>query len=142
MGNNQTNTDQDLRKIGTLAYRAVARTTDMNAIHILFGGAMLSYLDLAGAALANQAAGKQAVLVNVDKTSFKKPIYVGQGIDIYGKIFKTTKTSITFHLQAWKNDRIKNKEELSTESYMTYVYVDEKNRPIRVRLKENNLNKH
>lgn len=114
---------------GELSIRTLAFPADTNPAGDIFGGWVLSQMDIAGGIMAKKKANGRTVTVAVDAMTFHKPVMVGDVLCCYAKILKTGRTSIKIKLEAWvtreyENDRIK-----VTEGIFTYVAVDEQRRP-------------
>jgi len=114
------------------ALRTIAMPADTNANGDMFGGWMLSQMDLAGSVLATQKAKTRIATVGVEAMSFKAPVYVGDEVSFYCHIDKIGKTSITVHIESWARGRLKDIARKVTEGKFTYVAIDETGKPIPV----------
>ena len=103
-----------------------------NANGDIFGGWMLSQMDLAGSVLATQKSKSKVATVGVEAMSFHKPVLVGDEVSCYCKIDRIGRTSITIHVESWARPRLATEAHKVTEGKFTYVAIDENRRPIPV----------
>jgi acyl-CoA thioesterase YciA len=117
---------------GELLLRTSPMPSDTNANGDIFGGWILSQMDIAGGMMAIEITGGRAVTVAVDAMKFIKPVKVGDVVCCYGKVIRIGNTSVTIRLEVWvkpslrgmKND-IENVLFMVTEASYTYVAVDD-----------------
>lgn len=117
---------------GSLLLRTRTAPADTNPAGDIFGGWIMSQLDLAGAILARELARGRVVTVAVDAMSFLKPVGVGDVVCCYGRCIKIGRTSMKIHLQMWVKkiyEREEIRRELVTEADFTYVCVDAEGKP-------------
>ena len=113
-----------------LAIRVMAMPADTNAAGDIFGGWLMSQVDIAGSIIARRHAQGRTVTVAVDSFQFKKPVFVGDVISCYATITRIGKSSITVHVKAFAERHGKTYEHIQvTEADLTYVAVDEQRRP-------------
>ncbi|MEM7168870.1 MAG: acyl-CoA thioesterase [Pseudomonadota bacterium] len=114
---------------GELCTRTLAMPGFANPSGDIFGGWVLSQMDIAGGIAAGQLAQGRVVTVAVDAMTFVLPVHVGDVLCVYSEMVKTGRSSMTIHLEAWaQRDRI-GREELVTQGTFTFVAVDEDGRP-------------
>ena len=120
-------TDKSPNKpVGELALRTLAMPADTNVSGDIFGGWLLSQMDIAGGMVAKEYAKGRVVTVAVDRMIFHKPVYVGDAVCCYCKIQKIGRTSLTVKMQAWAiRGAIHGERLLVTEGIFTFVAVDE-----------------
>ena len=107
-----------------LAIRVMAMPADTNASGDIFGGWLMSQVDIAG-----RAQGR-TVTVAVDSFQFRKPVFVGDVVSCYAKITRVGKTSLTINVKAYAERQGKSHHtHLVTEADLTYVAVDEQRKP-------------
>ena len=123
--------------VGDLVLRTMAMPADTNANGDIFGGWIMSQMDIAGAILAKEVAQGRTVTVAVDGMKFLRPVQVGDVVSCYGKIGRIGNTSITLHLETWVKPVLRQVESPETrfkvtEANFTFVAVDEngKKRPV------------
>ena len=107
-----------------LALRAIAMPVFANAHGDIFGGWLLSQMDLAGSAVAVRRANGRVVTVAVTAMSFQRPVFVGDEVSCYAKILKVGRTSITVNVEAFARRGRSGKQIQVTEGVFTYVAVD------------------
>jgi acyl-CoA thioesterase YciA len=114
------------------ALRTIAMPADTNANGDIFGGWLLSQMDLAGSVLATQKARSKVATVGVDAMTFHKPVFVGDEVSFYCKIDRIGRTSITIHVDSWARSRLGDGARQVTEGKFTYVAIGEDRKPIPV----------
>lgn len=110
---------------------------DSNPSGDIFGGWILSQMDLAGASRAYQVVGGRVVTVGVEAMSFHKPVFLGDQVSFYTKVFKVGSSSITIKIESWalRHNRGQNYEYIKvTEGLYTYVHIDENRKSTKIRL--------
>jgi len=120
-----TDTEPD----GDLCIRTLAMPADTNANGDIFGGWLLSQMDVGGGVFASKIAKSRTVTVAIEAMNFRKAVYVGDLVSVYASLVRVGRTSITVHLEAWV---LRRKEKLSilvTDGNFTYVSIDEEGRP-------------
>lgn len=117
---------------GELQIRTVAMLADTNHNGDIFGGWVLSQMDIAGGIFSSKVAQGRVATVAVDSMTFKKPIGVGDVVCVYADLIKIGNTSITVRVEAWALRRNAGQRIPVTEGNFTYVAVDEKGRPRKV----------
>ena len=115
---------------GVVVTRTVAMPADTNPNGDIFGGWIMSQMDIAGGILARYTTKKRIVTVAVEGMHFIRPVKVGDAVTCYGQVKKTGRTSLTLKIEVWANPPTLQYEECVTEAAFVYVAVDEKNRPI------------
>ena len=103
--------------------------TDANPNGDIFGGWLMSQMDLAGGSLATQRARGRCATVAVDGMVFHQPVFVGDEVSCYGKLVKTGSTSITVRIEAWRRHLPSAEVRKVTEATCTYVAIGENRRP-------------
>ncbi|TFH09112.1 MAG: acyl-CoA thioesterase [Nitrosomonadales bacterium] len=113
--------------------RIVPMPTDTNHAGDVFGGWIMSQVDIAGSILAIRRACGRVATVAVNNFVFKQPVFVGDLVSFYAEIVKVGRTSITVDVSVYaqRGPREGGKEICIkvTEAVLTYVAVDEKRRP-------------
>lgn len=120
----------DLPDEKDLAIRVMAMPADTNAAGDIFGGWLMSQVDIAGSIVARRRAQGRTVTVAVDSFQFRKPVFVGDVVSCYAKITRIGKTSLTIKVKAYAERQGKSHHtHLVTEADLTYVAVDEQRKP-------------
>jgi acyl-CoA thioesterase YciA len=114
---------------GELASRVLAMPTDTNPKGDIFGGWIMSLMDMAGKMSATSVANGRVVTVAVDRIVFRQPVQVGDVVCCYTDIVRTGNTSVTLSIEVWamrqgQGDRLK-----VTDATFTFVAVDDDGRP-------------
>jgi acyl-CoA thioesterase YciA len=113
-----------------LAIRVMATPADTNASGDIFGGWMMSQVDIAGSIIARRRANGRIVTVAVDSFQFHQPVFVGDLVSCYARITRVGRTSITVNVKAYAERHGTTHECIQvTEADLTYVAVDEQRRP-------------
>lgn len=110
--------------------RTIAMPADTNPNGDIFGGWVLSQMDIAGGLAAATRAHGRVATVGIDAMTFVRPVGVGDVLCCYGDIEKVGITSITVAIEAWKIRWFDRREErlLVTEGRFTYVAIDDNGR--------------
>lgn len=110
--------------------RVLAMPTDTNAAGDIFGGWIMSQVDIAGSIAAYRRAGGRVVTVAVNSFQFHRPVFVGDLISCYAEVVRVGRTSLTVHVEVYA-ERSRRIEECIrvTEATLTYVAVDAQRRP-------------
>jgi acyl-CoA thioesterase YciA len=111
------------------AIRTIAMPADANSNGDIFGGWMMSQMDLAGGVAAVQRARGRVVTVAVEAMTFHLPVNVGDLVSCYAEVTRVGKSSMTVKIDAWVQRRIGRHMERVTSGHFTYVAVDEKGKP-------------
>jgi len=117
---------------GPLTIQVVAMPRDTNPDGDVFGGWLLSQMDLAAGVIAKKVAKCRVVTVAIDKMVFHNPVHVGDLVQCYSDILKVGNTSIKIKVEAWVIDQITNDQKQVTEGIFTFVAMDdnEKSQPV------------
>ena len=113
-----------------LTIRVMAMPSDSNASGDIFGGWLMSQVDIAGSIVARRRAQGRIVTVAVDSFRFRKPVFVGDVVSCYASITRIGKTSLTIKVKAYvKRQGKSHHTHFVTEAELTYVAVDEQRKP-------------
>ncbi|MGX1104964.1 acyl-CoA thioesterase YciA [Bradyrhizobium elkanii] len=119
----------DAEPKGDLCIRTLAMPADTNANGDIFGGWLLSQMDLGGGVFASKVAKSRTVTVAIDAMNFRKAVNVGDLVSVYANLVRIGRTSITVHLEAWVLRRREQQSILVTDGNFTYVSIDEQGHP-------------
>jgi acyl-CoA thioesterase YciA len=114
---------------GDLCIRTLAMPADTNQNGDIFGGWLLSQMDLGGGVFASKLAKSRTVTVAIEAMNFRKPVYVGDLVSVHATLVKIGHTSVTVHLDAWALSRKEMKPILVTDGNFTYVSIDDQGHP-------------
>ena len=114
---------------GELTLRTLAMPKDVNGNGDIFGGWVLSQMDIAAGIIAGQRAEGRVTTVALDAMKFIRPVKIGDILCIYGKIVRVGRTSMAIEIEAWvKRGRVGDREKV-TEALFTFVAIDDDGRP-------------
>lgn len=109
--------------------RTIPQPSDLNVNGNIFGGWVLSQMDLAGADVAARRAGGNVATVAIEGMTFHTPIEVGDVVSIYTEITKVGRSSITVELDVFAERGVARETHKVTEGTYVFVAIDEDNRP-------------
>lgn len=108
----------------------ICKTSDIGVNDNLFGGTMLSWLDVAGGIMASCACKSNNVTtLKMEEVLFKKPVRVKDQVRVYGRVNHIGNTSLKLSLEARTVNIAKNIEELVCSTCVVYVHVDDDGKP-------------
>jgi acyl-CoA thioesterase YciA len=112
------------------AIRVIMMPRETNAVGTIFGGVILSYIDLAGAVEARRHSDQSFVTVAMREIVFHEPVFVGDLVSFYTETVRIGRTSITVKVvvEATRRDR-SDDNLLVTQAEVVYVAVDERRKP-------------
>lgn len=117
---------KDTEPRGTLTVRTLAMPADTNPSGDIFGGWVMSQMDIAGGIAAYERARGRVVTVAVEAMTFIVPVKVGEVLCVYTAIERVGTTSIAIEVEAWvRRQRISDRIKV-TEGKFVYVALDEK----------------
>jgi acyl-CoA thioesterase YciA len=114
---------------GELAIRTLAMPADAPPSGDIFGGWVLSQMDIAGGLTASQRARGRTATVAVTAMTFHLPVYVGDVLCVYTGIEAVGRTSITVAIEAWALRRRDGERMRVTEGRFVYVAIGDDGRP-------------
>ena len=115
---------------GMPTLRVMPMPSDANIHGDVFGGWIMSQVDLAAAVPAVRRANGRVGTVAVNSFVFKQPVFVGDLLSFYAKIIKTGTTSITVNVEVYaERHRLASEVVKVTEAILTYVATDENRKP-------------
>ena len=113
---------------GEPAVRTVPMPSDSNSTGDIFGGWVLSQMDIAGGIIAGRRARGRVVTVTIDAMTFDRPIQVGDIVSIYGHVSDVGKTSITVELETIVQRQLGEEEIKVTGGHFKFVAIDDEGR--------------
>ena len=119
----------DAKTRGRLTAQLIAMPRDTNANGDIFGGWVVSQMDIAGGITARDAAKGRAVTVAIEAMSFIRPVKVGDLLCVYASLERIGRTSMTIHVEAWVQRFLTLREEKVTNATFTFVAIDDSGRP-------------
>ena len=114
---------------GELTLRTLAMPADVNVSGDIFGGWVLSQMDIAAGIVAGKRAHGRVATIAIDAMKFIRPVKVGDVLCVYAHVERVGRTSMAIGLECWAlRDRIGAREKV-TEGRFTFVAIDEDGRP-------------
>ena len=114
---------------GDLTTRLMAMPADANPNGDIFGGWVLSQMDIAGGICAGQRAQGRVATVAIEAMSFIKPVHIGDILCVYTSIRREGRSSVAVDVEAWVlRDRLGERVKV-TDGVFTFVALDENGRP-------------
>jgi len=123
--------DHDKPK-GELVIRTIAMPKDTNPSGDIFGGWLMSQMDLGAGILAGKTAKARVVTVAMEGMSFLQPVWVGDTVDCYAWVERIGRTSMTIPVEVWVQRNRLGQQMRVTRAVFTCVAVDEAGKPIPV----------
>jgi acyl-CoA thioesterase YciA len=115
---------------GELAIRTIAMPENTNPDGHIFGGWVISQMDLAGLYMARSYTDGRCVTVAIDSMIFISPVHVGDFVCCYCSIEKIGRTSLHIRIEAWAlSSRATANRRKVTEGVFVFVAVDENQKP-------------
>ncbi len=109
---------------GTLTLQTVPFPADTNSGGDVFGGWVISQMDIAAGITAAQRAQGRCSTVAIEAMRFHAPINVGDLVSVYTQIVKTGRTSITMHVETWVRRQRTGEQLMVTEGDFTFVAIE------------------
>ena len=122
---NQTNPDSPH---GKLTVRTIAMPADTNANGDIFGGWLVSQMDLAGGVAASRRARGRVATVAIDRMSFMVPVKVGAVVSCHTEILTVGRSSIEINIEVWASYSRENGATKVTEGKFMFVAIDDNGR--------------
>lgn len=112
-----------------LTLRTLAMPADTNAAGDIFGGWVMSQMDLAAAIRANERCNGRTVTIAANEIVFKKPVKVGDTLCVYTAVDQIGRTSMVIRIEVWARRAYTALREKVTEARFTMIAVDVEGRP-------------
>ncbi len=114
---------------GQLVIRTIAMPADTNSNGDIFGGWLVSQMDLGASTLAQQRSQSRCVTVAINKLAFIRPVQVGDIVCCYANLVKVGTTSMTIDLNTWTyTDSTLRQQKVAIGTFV-FVAIDEHGRP-------------
>lgn len=122
--------------LGELVIKTIAMPADTNRYGDIFGGWLVSQMDLGGAILAHECSLSRMATVAIDKMIFIKPVYVGDIVSCFASVAKRGTTSIRILVEVW-TERLKDRTvHKVAEGIFVYVNIDSNRKPVPIQWKD------
>ncbi|MEQ9464244.1 MAG: acyl-CoA thioesterase [Haliea sp.] len=113
---------------GDLALQVVAMPRDTNASGDIFGGWLVSQMDMAGSVTATDVAGGRVATVAIEGMAFLTPVHVGAVVACYCDVLEVGRSSVRIVVEVWINSKHDGDPIKVTEGEFVFVAIDEKGR--------------
>lgn len=117
---------------GELVIKTIAMPKNTNRYSDIFGGWLVSQMDLGGAIMAHKCSKDRMTTVAIDKMIFLKPVYVGDVLCCYASIAKKGNTSVAIDVEVYVERLTDNTTHKVTEGVFTFVAIDDAGRPTKI----------
>lgn len=117
---------------GKITIQTLAMPADTNANGDIFGGWLVSQMDLAGGVLAKEISSGRVATVAIDSMTFLKPVHVGDVVSCYADLIKTGSSSMTIHIEVWAKPANMSCQYSVTKGTFIYVAIDDHGKPRKV----------
>jgi len=114
---------------GSPAIRVSAMPADTNANGDIFGGWLVSMMDLAAGTVASKRCKGRSATIAIDGMIFHRPVKVGDLVSVYADLLAVGRTSMKIEVAAWRQSRDGTENERVTQATITFVAIDEQGRP-------------
>lgn len=111
------------------AIKVVAMPKDANSDGDIFGGWILSMMDMAGGIAARKHAQRRVVTVAMDNVVFHLPVFVGDCVECHTKVSKVGNTSLTVHVETYVERKLDGTRLKVTEGHFVFVAIGEDGKP-------------
>ncbi len=126
-----TDTSECVRVNPTI--RTIAMPADTNPAGDIFGGWLMSQMDLAAGSVAALASRGRSATIAVEGMKFHRPVKVGDEVSLFAELTHVGRTSMQIHVEAWRRARESDDSEMVTEASFTFVAIDASGAPRPVR---------
>lgn len=121
-------TDNTPRPRGTLCLQTIAMPKDANANGDIFGGWLVSQMDLAAGVAARKQAHGRVATVAIDAMVFLRPVKIGDIVSCHTEILSIGRSSMKILVEVWETDDLDGSQTKLTEGIFTFVAIDEEGR--------------
>jgi acyl-CoA thioesterase YciA len=115
---------------GELVIRTIAMPADTNPSGDIFGGWIISQMDLGSGILATNVAKTRVVTVAIERMSFLRPVRIGDRVACYAWVEKIGRTSMIIPVEVWVQRYMSGEEVLVTKGVFTYVALGPDGKPM------------
>jgi acyl-CoA thioesterase YciA len=114
---------------GVLVIRTIAMPADTNPAGDIFGGWLMSQMDLAAGNIAGRVSQGRGATVAVEAMQFLHPVKVGDEVTIYASLQSVGRTSMRVHVDVWARSRFADVSKKVTDADFVFVALDEAGKP-------------
>ncbi len=109
--------------------RVTTMPADANPYGDIFGGWLMSQMDMAAGLLASRHSKGRAVTIAVEGMKFHAPVAIGDEVSVYATLTAVGRTSMTIEVEAWRRGRHVEEQCRVTQARFVFVAIDEQRRP-------------
>lgn len=124
-----TDATPPLQPTGELVIRTIAMPANTNSNGDIFGGWLVSQMDLGGAIYARNVARSRITTAAIDGMAFLNPVYVGDIVSCHATLLKTGRTSMHVEVEVWAQRNKGGELVRVTKGTFVYVAIDDAGRP-------------
>lgn len=117
---------------GEITIQTLAMPADTNANGDIFGGWLVSQMDLAAGVLAKKISKGRVATVAIDSMTFLKPVRVGDLISCYADLIRQGNSSMTIQVEVWAHPATQDCHYSVTKGTFVFVAIDEDGKPRQV----------
>lgn len=117
---------------GELTIQTLAMPASTNANGDIFGGWIVSQMDLAAGVLAKKIAHGRVVTVAINSMTFLKPVHVGDVVSCHVELIKQGNSSMTIGVEVWAVPATQDERYQVTEGVFVFVAIDDSGKPRQV----------
>ena len=114
---------------GVLVIRTIAMPADTNPAGDIFGGWLMSQMDLAAGNMAGRVSRGRGATVAVEAMQFLRPVKVGDEVTLYATLKKIGRTSMRIHVDVWARPRFDDVSQKVTDADFVFVALDDEGNP-------------
>lgn len=114
---------------GQLVIQTTAMPADTNAHGDIFGGWLVSHMDMGAGIAGRHRARSRCVTVAIDRLIFMKRVNVGDTVSCYAEIIKVGRTSMQINIEVWTTGLLEDTHKKVAEGIFTFVAIDETGKP-------------
>lgn len=114
---------------GSPVIRVTSMPADANPYGDIFGGWLMSQMDMAAGLVASRHSKGRAVTIAVEGMKFHAPVAVGDEVSVFADLVGVGRTSMTIDVAAWRRGRHVEEQCLVTQARFVFVAIDEARRP-------------
>lgn len=103
-----------------------------NALDSIFGGVIMSWIDIAGAIAAQRHCGRQVVTASIDALNFVQPVYKGWVVNIKAAVNFVSKTSMEVGVRVDAENPVQKEVFHTASAYLTFVALDSRGKPVQI----------
>ena len=123
------NLKQKSPRESAIEVRYLVMPNHTNPFGTIFGGVIMSWIDIVGSMVAQRHSGMNVATAGIDSLTFKAPVYIGEHVILKASVNYVGRTSMEIGVQVSKENPITGEVIKTTTAYLTFVGLDENKRP-------------